>query len=178
MNSLDTILKMPLLERAELWSTNQHRITNHKYGEHPYEYHLKSVVEVAKDYINLLPENKRDIVIAMCWAHDTIEDTRANYNLVKKVLGYEVAEGVFALSEEKGRNRNERASRKYYDGIARSMTATFVKLCDRIANMNESYTTKNSMFEKYKSGLPYFIKQLDVYPQLQPMIERLKLYML
>jgi (p)ppGpp synthase/HD superfamily hydrolase len=84
------------------------------------------------------------------FGHDLIEDTRVSYNDVKKVLGEDAADIIYALSNEKGKNRKERANDKYYTGIRNTPGAVFVKLCDRIANVQYSKMTGSSMFEKYK----------------------------
>ena len=52
-----------------------------------------------------------------CWSHDLIEDTRTSYNDVRNKLGVFVADIVYAVSNEKGKTRKERANDKYYEGI-------------------------------------------------------------
>ncbi len=101
------------------------------------------VYEYGEKYKHLLDVNIIDICLSGCWVHDTIEDARQTYNDVKKVLGEEVAEIAYALTNEKGRNRKERANDKYYNGIIETKGARFVKICDRLANIKYS-TTKNS----------------------------------
>ena len=44
------------------------------------------------------------------------------------------AEIVYALTDEKGRNRAERGSEKHYEDIRNTLYAPFVKLCNRYAN--------------------------------------------
>jgi (p)ppGpp synthase/HD superfamily hydrolase len=153
----------------EKWCIEQHRKTNHFYSEYlPYEFHLRMVAEVAKKFKHLLDDTKdyytgetyrgpmqeqvtlREACLIAVWAHDTIEDTRVSYSDVKNVLGQEVADIVYAVTNEKGKNRKERANDKYYTGIRNTPGAVFVKLCDRIANVQYSKMTGSSMFEKYK----------------------------
>ena len=73
-----------------------------------------------------------------CWGHDLIEDTRVSYNDCVKALGEIPASIIYAVSNEKGKNRKERANDKYYAGIRETPGALFVKLCDRIANVQYS----------------------------------------
>ena len=60
----------------------------------------------------------------------------------------------------KGKNRKERANDKYYEGIRNTDGAIFVKLCDRIANVQYSKMTKSRMFEMYKKENMEFLKGL------------------
>jgi len=146
------INRMNIVEKAKQYAIECHRSTNHKYGkELPYEYHLNMVYEFGLKYIHLVPEEKRDIVLASCWVHDCIEDCRQTYNDVKGVLGEEVAEIAYALTNEKGKNREERANGNYYKGIRNNPFATFVKLCDRMANLSYSKKIGGSMFVKYQT---------------------------
>ena len=43
------------------------------------------------------------------WGHDLIEDTRVSYNDVMNHLGQEASDIVFAVTNDKGKNRQERA---------------------------------------------------------------------
>lgn len=140
------------------WCIDQHRNTNHFYDKYlPYEFHLRMVVQVAEDFKGLIPNKSssdfrslRENVILACWGHDLIEDTRTSYNDVKQSLGLVPAEIIYALTNEKGKNRKERGNDKYYEGIRNTEGAVFAKLCDRIANVQYSKMTKSRMFEMYK----------------------------
>jgi len=79
---------------------------------------------------------------------------------VKNQLGEEVADIVYAVTNDKGKNRKERAGDKYYEGIRNTPGAVFVKLCDRIANVQYGKMTKSRMFEMYKKENSEFILQL------------------
>jgi len=139
------------------WCIEQHRNTNHFYDTYlPYEFHLRMVVQACKQFIHLYPNQWSEIEIA-CWGHDLIEDTRVSYNDCKKVLGEYVADIIYAVTNEKGKDRSERANRKYYEGIRNTEGASFVKLCDRIANIQYSKLTGSRMFEMYKAENGYFV---------------------
>lgn len=147
-----------------IWCIEQHRNTNHYYDKYlPYEFHLRMVVQVAVDFIYLLTGKEKfahvEIQLA-CYGHDLIEDCRCSYNDVKENLGEIAANIVYAVSNEKGKNRKERANDKYYNGIKETAGATFVKLCDRIANVQYSKLTKNKMFEMYKKENALFTANL------------------
>jgi (p)ppGpp synthase/HD superfamily hydrolase len=143
------------------WIFKQHRSTNHFYDEYlPYEFHLNMVARVAKDFAHLISWDARESVELAAYGHDLIEDTRVSYNDVVEVLGIDVAKIIYAVSNEKGKTRKERANEKYYAGIREIPFATFVKLCDRIANVQYSKMTKSKMFEMYKKENDHFMKEL------------------
>lgn len=150
------------IEKARDYACQKHQDANHTYGEYWYAYHLEMVVAIANKYIGLLPPGNEihGMVISACWCHDLIEDARQTYNAVRNEMGMEVAEMVFACTNEKGRFRQDRANDKYYEGIRSMPYADFVKLCDRIANVQHCINTKNKMLEMYQKENPRFVKQL------------------
>ncbi len=171
---------MDLQKKAQYYARKVHEGTNHKYdGENYVSSHVTRVVVIAFDFLYLIPEDKHDIVIAACWAHDVIEDCRQTYNDVKEVLGEEVAEIVYALTNEKGKNRAERGNQKYYDGIFKTPFAPFVKVCDRTANMLHSFETKSSMAKMYIKEQPDFVSKINwdgITPMLRNMEEIITYY--
>jgi (p)ppGpp synthase/HD superfamily hydrolase len=151
------------------WVLEQHTSTNHMYDTYlPYEFHLRMVVGVANKHLQQLPdlndgeETFRNRILLASYGHDLIEDTRVSYNDVKKVLGQGAADIIYALTNEKGKNRNERANDKYYEGIKNTPGAVFVKLCDRIANVQYSKMTGSRMFDMYKKENMDFTKKLGL----------------
>ena len=148
------------------WVIEQHRSTNHMYDKYlPYEFHLRMVVEAYNRFKYILSNHHGTIdsqvnVYLACWGHDLIEDTRVSYNDVKEELGEYAADIVYAVSNEKGKNRAERANDKYYEGIHNQPGAVFVKLCDRIANVQYSKMSGSRMFEMYKKENENFMEKL------------------
>jgi (p)ppGpp synthase/HD superfamily hydrolase len=165
----------------EQWCIDQHRNTNHWYDQYlPYEFHLRMVHQAAVDFKHLLDDTKdyftgedyrgpkqeqvtlRQACMVATYGHDLIEDCRVSYNDVKQHLGQEAADIVYAVTNDKGKNRKERAGDKYYEGIRNTPGAVFVKLCDRIANVQYSKMTKSRMFEMYKQENKYFTESLGL----------------
>lgn len=99
---------------------------------------------------------EREIVVMACMGHDLIEDARVTYNDIITMLsdtpgkGSRVADIIYCCTEDKGRNRAERHSQRFYDQLYANKLATFVKLCDIIANIKYSLLTNSTMFNKYK----------------------------
>ena len=160
---------MKTREEMVHWILDQHVKTNHWYDTYlPYEFHLRMVAKAAQDFIHLLPNSNdgetsfADNVVLAAYGHDLIEDTRVSFNDVKEVLGLQAADIIYAVSNEKGKNRKERANDKYYEGIRNTPGAVFIKLCDRIANVQYSKMTGSRMFEMYKKENPEFTKALGL----------------
>jgi len=156
------------LEQFIEWTIGKHKSTNHYYDTYlPYEFHLRMVVNELIEHLQLKPEyllesihNPEGILLAAAWGHDLIEDTRTNYNDILKVSNIKIAELIYALTNEKGKNREERGNNKYYEGIRNTEGASTIKLCDRIANVKYSKMTKSRMFEMYKKENSHFLDQV------------------
>jgi (p)ppGpp synthase/HD superfamily hydrolase len=131
---------------------------------------FKHLLDDVKDYYTgktQIIEKRQDVTLSLrtaclraAWGHDLIEDTRNSYNDVMQVLGQEAADIIYAVSNEKGKNRKERANDKYYEGIRNTPGAVFVKLADRIANVQYSKMTQSRMFEMYKKENDHFLMSL------------------
>jgi len=91
---------------------------------------------------------------------DDIEDCRLTYNDILAISNPCIAELVYAVTNEKGRTRGERANSKYYEGIIDVPYATFVKLCDRLANIKYSDDVNSTMFHKYGKEHDHFLNEL------------------
>ena len=96
---------------------------------------------------------------------------------------------VYALTNEKGRTRAERANDKYYQGIRETPYAPFLKLSDRLANAGYSCSQVGSgagnsrMKQVYSSEWPHFLAAItsaseDVRYSLPPeMVERVRSFL-
>jgi (p)ppGpp synthase/HD superfamily hydrolase len=155
------MLTQSIDKKALYWARQKHNETNHLYDGQQYDVHLWAVVDIANMFIHYIPDDKREVVIAACWLHDTIEDCRVTYNDVKKEFGDQVAEIVYALTNEKGRTRKDRANEKYYAGISCTPFAAFVKICERIANVKYSRENGCSMYKKYQQEAEDFRRLLN-----------------
>jgi hypothetical protein len=161
------------IEQIRLAAHELHQNVNQVYGDDlPYGFHLDMVVEGVICYGHLVCMREEDVVPLFFGAyyHDSIEDARQSYNDVmrtaKKWMTEEQAlmatEIVYALTNDKGRTRAERAGEKYYQGIRETPYAPFVKICDRLANVTytcsiDSGRSGNRMREVYKGEMGKFL---------------------
>ena len=151
------------LEQIREAAHELHQNVNEVYGDDlPYGFHLDMVAEGVISYGHLVCAREEDVIPLFfgCYYHDSIEDARLSYNDVlraaRKWMTEEQAlmatEIVYALTNDKGRTREERA-------------APFVKLCDRLANVTYSCSVDNGrngsrMREVYKGEMGKFLPAL------------------
>ena len=143
------------LEKIRSVAHQLHESVNQFYdGDKPYGYHLDMVAKEVYAYGHLVLVGEEDLLPLFmgAWFHDSIEDARVSYNDVKKIAlkfglteeqAFCASEIVYALTNEKGRNRKERAGKRYYEGIRNTSYAPFVKMCDRMANIRYSCGSYN-----------------------------------
>ena len=86
--------------------------TYHKgqmYGEElPYTYHLAQVVSVLERF----GIKDEDLLVA-AWLHDSLEDTAATKFHLEVTFGNRVADLVWRVTNESGKNRKERHEKTY-----------------------------------------------------------------
>jgi (p)ppGpp synthase/HD superfamily hydrolase len=98
----------------------------------------------------------------MCVAvlHDIIEDTKYKYRDIKANFGLDVAEAVFCLTDELGRDRDE-VNRKTWPKIRNNPYALPVKLADRIFNTETSLANKSHQLTRYRNEFTDFMDALS-----------------
>ena len=138
-------------ERALLVADKAH--ANQTYDIYPYGYHIRQVVKIAEEL-----GYDESIVVASA-LHDTLEDTELSYNDLKKAFGEEVAEIVYCVTDELGRDRKERKE-KTYPKIRSNWKAVVVKICDRIANMQQAKLYNSRLYETYQNEHDDFCKNI------------------
>jgi (p)ppGpp synthase/HD superfamily hydrolase len=94
----------------------------------PYEKHLDDVVDVLKRF------GYSGKYIIAGYLHDILEDTGLSFNDIKRLFNEEIAEMVYCVTDELGRNRKEKKS-KTLPKTASNPDAIILKLADRIANI-------------------------------------------
>ena len=160
-----------------------HASVNQNYDQvHPYGYHLDMVAKLVQRYGYYVCSDEADVLPLLFGAyyHDAIEDARRTYNDVLRTARQFMDEGqallaaeiVYALTNDKGRTRAERAGERYYQGIRSTPYAPLVKLADRLANATYSFRHLNEkndfsglnaqMKEVYRREMPHFLQSITV----------------
>ena len=122
-------------------------------GIFPYEKHLDDVVDVLKRFNIVDPK-----FLCGGYLHDSIEDGAISYNKIKLYFGFEIAEMVFCVTDEVGRNRQEKKS-KTLPKTASNPDAVILKLADRIANIEHG--GKIDMYAKEYKDFKEALYQVD-----------------
>lgn len=132
-------------------------LAHHKqrYGTHPYTHHLSQVDITLCDFGF---KDDMDLRIS-AWLHDIIEDTGMSYDQIKLGFGEVVADIVYAVTNEMGRNRKER-NIKTYPKIKLNKKALILKLADRIVNVAQAVGTNTRYVDMYKKEYDFFKKSL------------------
>ena len=141
-----------LEKKAYVWAERFH--LNQKYGNEAYIKHLEDVVIILKRF-----GIKSSFVLAATWLHDAVEDTPLTIETVKEDFGDGVARLVYAVTTEPGKNRKERNA-KTYPKIAAQPEAIYLKLADRIANVEASWGNNKEKLTMYQKEFPAFQKAL------------------
>ena len=168
-------LHTDVIEKIKLSAHKLHESVNQTYDDvHPYGFHLDMVVDAVYKYGHEVCAQESDLLPLFFGAyyHDSIEDARLTYNDVMEIAlqhmdieqAFMATEIVYALTNDKGRTRAERAGEKYYKGIRETPYAPFVKLADRLANITYStlHSNENNACMKniYREELPHFLEAI------------------
>lgn len=136
------------VRKAFLLAAEYHQ--HQKYGDHPYLVHLYDVVSVLIEF-----GHGSHNLLAAAWTHDSLEDTTLNYSKIKSELGQDIAEIVFAVTDELGRSRKER-KQKTLPKLTQFEDAQIVKLADWIANLRNCYSERPDLLQMYRKDYRSF----------------------
>ena len=180
------------IDLIEARAASLHASVNQLYGHDlPYAFHLRLAATYLTRFSDDIPMDDDNIetLYAAVYFHDSLEDTRITYNDLKKLLQSlneqgctiqvtEAAEMVYALTNDKGRTRAERAGEQYYQGIRTTPFAAILKLCDRLANVRFStlFLPEQRMVQVYRDENAHFLEAVTtdaVTPVPQAMIAEL-----
>jgi (p)ppGpp synthase/HD superfamily hydrolase len=145
------------------------KIVHHgqKYGTHSYDYHLLQV-EMALQRFGFTDEKLK----ISAWLHDVIEDTKISYDKIKYGFGGEIADIVYSVTNEMGRNRKERYA-KTYPKIRDNKDGLIIKLADRIANIEFSKGMNTGFADMYQAEWSAFEASLKDEREADPRVKKM-----
>ena len=153
--SVEKLKKMAgkdLITRARDFAIESHKDT--KYGDLPYDYHLKAVVGELKTKCLNISEYEE----AAAWLHDVVEDTDVTIGDIREEFGGTIANLVDAVTDEPGDNRKIRKAGMYKKLAIAKPGARSIKLADRLANTKASIENPGRA-KMYRDEFPEFIKK-------------------
>jgi len=142
------------LDQAIDFAEQMHKGQFRKGNKKPYVVHPKAVYSILKSF-----KVKDKVLLVAAWLHDTIEDTTATYNIIKKKFNKEVAELVKQVSSlAKEMLRLGKPEYLLQKMLKMSNKALTLKLADRLHNVSDIMTMPNP--EKMYDQTRYIIDGL------------------
>jgi (p)ppGpp synthase/HD superfamily hydrolase len=137
--------------------------------DRPYTFHLRAVRDTVFRFLAYIPYGVPvEVVTLAAWGHDLIEDTGVTIEELTDRYGVEVSDLIWRVTNEPGVNRKARHEATYWK-IKESPAAVFLKLADRIANVEAG--GKTGMYRKEWLG---FKAALYTEGELDPMWDHLE----
>lgn len=149
---------MPLIDDLDLVTAarklayDAHR--DQRYGDKPYAAHLLAAANVLFEFSCWTLE-----LLAAAWLHDSIEDAGLTRERIAEICNERVAELVWRVTDEPGKNRRERKTATY-PKIAADPQAILIKLADRIANVRACLAGNSKLLAMYRKEYPAFAAAL------------------
>ncbi len=156
LNEIKSILIEMSLEAAMDFAEQMHKGQIRKGDKQPYVIHPKAVYRILQSF----KVNDKVLLVA-AWLHDTIEDTSATYNIIKKKFNKEVANLVKQLSSDK--KGIEREGKEVYllkKMLKMDKNALTLKLADRLHNVSDIMIMPKKNSEKTYSQTTYILQGL------------------
>ena len=144
------------LDQAIDFAEQMHKGQIRKGDKSPYVTHPKAVYNILKSF----RVNDRVLLVA-AWLHDTIEDTSATFNIIKKRFNKEVAELVKAVSNT--RKEMQAVGKEEYllkKMSKMSKNALTLKLADRLHNVSDIMTMPEKSSQKTYAQTKYILSGL------------------
>lgn len=151
---------MTLIDKARSFAIEAHGIQ--KYGDETYAVHLDAVADILMQrcFRDELDRPEIQELVAAAYLHDVLEDTHVTLEEIEIEFGEAVALLVSAVTDGPGETRRER-KRRPYRMIPRVRWALFIKLADRIANVESAISNDRAdLLAMYQSEHPEFEKHL------------------
>lgn len=142
-----------LEQRASEFAKRAHAGQDYGGGDF-HEKHLARVVATLRKFGEDDP-----VLLAAAWLHDTVEDTDVTIDDIRREFGDDVADLVWRLTDEDGRNRKERHHLTHMKIRGRT-DAVRVKLADRIANVESAKEQRTNLRGMYREEYQAFFDDL------------------
>lgn len=155
-----------LVKRAAAFAARAHADQEYAGGSF-HESHLGRVVETLRQF-----GETDETRLAAAWLHDTVEDTSVSIEDIRRDFGDDVADLVWRLTDEAGRNRRERHA-KTHEKIRGSTAAVRIKLADRIANVESALEQHSNLYGMFRKEHVHFRAELYREGECEAMWRRL-----
>lgn len=157
-----TYMLPPQVKAARYFAEKAHQAQTYGNGL-PYTKHLDDVYNVLIRF-GFSESNPAHLnILTAAYLHDSMEDTATSYSDLKRSFNEEVAEIVYCMTDELGRNRKEKKE-KTYPKIRENPKSLILKLADRIANIENSIGSgvESDFLSMYKKEYSMFRWNLKI----------------
>lgn len=125
-----------------------YQLRHKHYDKYSYMYHVDEVARYCKFYTE--GTIIEQLIAEICGLlHDVEEDGDLTFNDFKSEFGEYIAEVTIRVSDEKGRDRQERKPDSLYEEMKEITGAVFTKLCDRMSNQKNGKIRAGGMKKTY-----------------------------
>jgi (p)ppGpp synthase/HD superfamily hydrolase len=133
LNEIKQLLIEMSLEQAIDFATMMHKGQIRKGDKKPYVSHPQAVYSILKSF-----KVKDRVLLVSAWLHDTIEDTNATFNIIKRKFNKDVALLVKAVSSDK-KELSKMGKEEYLLNKMLKMNNNelTLKLADRLHNVTD-----------------------------------------
>lgn len=144
------------------------------YAGHPFTYHLEAVASRARQYRDLIDSSLWDTVETAAYLHDVLEDTSTTPEDLRALFGPDVVEIVENVTDKLPDQPRRIRHRATYPVIAGHLPSLYVKLCDRLANVEQAHGDRAPILAMYRKEHAYFREVLfEAGRAFMPMWDRL-----
>jgi len=156
MKSFKELLEMTLSMQAASIAQDKHARQYRKFDKEPYFKHPSRVADILRQY------TKDEEIIAAGYLHDTLEDTKTSFDELETVFGKRVANLVFELtSVKKEQVKLGKAEYLLKKMQKMSESALFIKLADRLDNVDDFSKAPDKFRLKYIKETNYILDNLN-----------------
>lgn len=156
MKSFKQLLEMTLSKHAASVAADKHTYQWRKFDNEPYFKHPSRVADILRRY------TKDEEIISAGYLHDTLEDTKTSYKELSITFGKRVADLVKELTSVKKEvvklGKAEYLLKKM-QGMSES--ALFIKLADRLDNVDDFSKAPDKFRLKYIKETNYILDNLN-----------------
>jgi guanosine-3',5'-bis(diphosphate) 3'-pyrophosphohydrolase len=159
-----------MIKKARAFALKAHNVQ--VYGDiYSYFKHAEDVYKILLRF-GFTEDKDLDLLVAS-FLHDVIEDTCYSYNDLKKEFNINIAEIVYCVTDELGKNRKEKKE-KTLPKIRSNPKAVILKVADRMANVEFGLSEGSRHVDMYRKEYRDFVYQLRIHRQVDEMWEHLE----
>lgn len=125
---------MSLAYEAMVFAREVHKDQRRKYTGNPYADHLAEVAGIAMSVGWHVAQIHPDVLMAVCWLHDSMEDQGVSHGTLVDRFGCAVADGVRWLSDMEQGNRAARKAASRLRLASAPHWVQTIKVADLISN--------------------------------------------